>query len=256
MGILRSVALGKSRKSAGELTFYNRIGIPCFRQKPARSPGYKSTVPQRMQQSVFRFMKANVDKSGVKAFVDQFYDAKPRKGKSETTFNMFYRAFMPHLVASKKAIYELPVEDIVNNALFLGTPASNNDLLTNGVLGSFDISTASATEITMDAIVLDAIIAKANQMLSEKDTPFTINDLFLGVFGAKTGSDTDYVLVPATNVMPTLADSVYTFDITALAADLDLSKKAYVSMIVGGVNDAGGLDLTRRHFATDSASFL
>lgn len=255
MGILRSVALGKSRKSAGELTFYNRIGVPCFRQKPARSPGYKSTVPQRMQQAVFRFTKANVDRSGVKAFVDQFYDAKPRKGKSETTFNMFYRAFMPHLVASKKAIYELPAEDIINNALFMGTPDSNNDLLTNGILGSFDLRSADGTSITMDAIVLDAIIAKANQMLSEKDTPFTINDLFLGIFGAKTGSDVDYVLVSATNVTPTLANGVYAFDVSAVAKDLDLTKKAYVAMIVGGVDDAGGLDLTRRHFATDSASF-
>lgn len=256
MGILRSVALGKSRKSAGELTFYNRIGVACFRQKPARSPGYKPTVPQRMQQAVFRFMKANVDKSGVKNFVDQFYDAKPRTGKSETTFNMFYRAFMPHLVASKKAIYELPAEDIVNNSLFMGTPASNNDILTNGILGALELKSASAASITIDAIVLDAIIAKANQQLSTNDVPFTINNLFMGLFGAKTGSDVDYINVPATNVIPTLADGVYTFDTSGLTKDLDLAKKAYVAMLIGGVAEGGSLDITRRRFATDSASFL
>ena len=123
-------------------------------------------------------------------------------------------------------------------------------------LGGLNLKTADAESITIDAVVLDAIIAKANEQLSTKDTPFTINDLFLGVFGAKKASDTEYINVPATNVIPTLANGVYTFDVSAVTVNLDLAKKAYVSLLVGGVDTGGGLDLTRRKFATDSAALV
>ena len=164
MGILRSVALGKSRKSAGDLTFYTRIGVACFRQKPALSPGYKATVPQRMQQKVFQFMKRNIDASGVKAFIDNFLDAKAKSGRSETKMNIFYRNFMPHLVAQKAAIYELADNEMVDNSIFLGTSATNSDKLTSGVLGELTLKTAAAASITMDATILDAIIQKANEV--------------------------------------------------------------------------------------------
>lgn len=253
MGILRSVALGKSRKSAGELTFYQRIGVACFRQKPAKSPGYKSTVPQRMQQSVFRFMKANVDAANLKSFIDIFYDAKPRKGKSETKMNMFYRAFMPHLVAQKANIYELPAEDQVNPAIYLGTPATNNDKLTNGQLGDLVILTGSATSFTMSAVALDQIIDKANTMVSDKSTPFTIDDLFIGLVGADSTSPTGYKTVSPTSITPTLADGIYTFDITAMMQGVDIDTTVYVAMLVAGKDSSGDIDITRRKFATDSA---
>lgn len=253
MGILRSVALGKSRKSAGELTFYQRIGVACFRQKPAKSPGYKSTVPQRMQQSVFRFMKANVDAANLKSFVDIFYDAKPRKGKSETKMNMFYRSFMPHLVAQKAEIYELPAEDQVNPAIYLGTPATNNDKLTNGQLGDLVILTGSATNFTMSAVALDQIIDKANTMVSDKSTPFTINDLFIGLVGVDSTSPTGYKTVSPTSIVPTLAAGIYTFDITALMQGVDINTTVYVAILVAGKDGSGDIDITRRKFATDSA---
>lgn len=253
MGILNSIALGKSRKSAGNVTFYNRIGVSCFRQKPVRSPGYKSTVPQRMQQSVFRFMKANVDASGVKAFVDTFYDAKPRKNKSETKFNMFYKAFMPHLVAQKPTIYELPVDDLVNPAIFLGTPASNQDKLTNGQLGVLNLQGGVIGSFSIDEVTLNQIIDKANTLISEKDVPYTTDNLFVGVFGADSAAASGYRLVQPTNVTPSLTNGAYTFDISALTDGMSLANNVYVALMVAGVDSSGSVDLMRRKFATDSA---
>lgn len=254
MGILNSIALGKSRKSAGNVTFYGRLGVSCFRQKPVRSPGYKSSVAQQMQQSVFRFMKQNVDASGVKTFVDLFYDVRPRKGKSETKFNMFYRSFMPHLVAQKMAIYELAADDYVNSSIFMGTYATNTNKLTNGVLGTMFFKSVSSTAIIIDAAQLDAVIAKANTLLSGSDTPFTINNCFLGVFGAKTGSNVEYVNGTPTQIIPTLADGEYTFDVTTLLTDVDTAKQAYVVLMMASANDDGTIDLNKRKFATDSVA--
>lgn len=253
MGILRSVALGKSRKSAGELTFYQRIGVSCFRQKPSKSPGYKSSVPQRMQQSVFRFMKANMDAANLKSFVDLFYDAKPRKGKSETKMNMFYRAFMPHLVNSKLAIYELPTDDLVAPGLYLGTPSMNNDKLTNGQLGDLTILSGDASAFTMSSVALDQIIDKANTLISDKETPFTINDLFVGLVAADETSNTGYRTITAASIIPTLANNVYTFDISTIASGINIGVTAYVALLVAGKDAQGDIDITRRKFATDSA---
>lgn len=253
MGILRSVALGKSRKSAGELTFYQRIGVPCFRQKPTRSPGYKSSVPQRMQQSVFRFMKANLDAANLKSFVDLFYDAKPRKGKSETKMNMFYRSFMPHLVNQKPIIYALPVDDLVAPGIFLGDPGSNNDKLTNGQLGDLAILSGSVTEFTMSQVALDQIIDKANALIFNKEVPFTINNIFVGVVGADPTSPTGYKTVGATSILPVLADGVYTFDLTNVANGMDINTTIYLAILIAGKDESGDIDITRRKFATDSA---
>lgn len=253
MGILNSIALGKSRKSAGNVTFYSRIGVSCFRQKPVRSPGYKSSVPQRMQQSVFRFMKANVDASGVKSFVDTFYDAKPRKNKSETKNNMFYRSFMPHLVANKQTIYELPIDDMIDPALFLGTPETNQDKLTNGQLGVLTLNSASLTAMTIDEVSLNQIIDKANTLISVNDTPYTINNLFVGIFGAAPSAPQGYKVVQPTNVVPTLADGLYSFNLTALTEGISAATTIYVALMVAGVDSSGGIDLMRRKFATDSA---
>lgn len=252
MGILNSIVLGKSRKSAGGATFYVRLGVPCFRQKPVRSEGYKSSVPQRMQQSVFRFTKANVDASGIKSFVDMFYDAKPRKGKSETKFNMFYRAFMPHLVANKTNIYELPQDDIINPVLFLGTPATNRDKLTNGQLGTLIIESGSASSMVISEVVLNQLIDKANALLSVSDTPFTINNLFIGVVGADAESASGYKIAQGVNIVPTLADGVYTFDLSAVSGDMDSSVNIYAALMLAGVDPSGGIDLRKRKFATDS----
>lgn len=253
MGILRSVALGKSRKSAGELTFYNRIGVACFRQKPTLSPGYKPSVPQRMQQSVFRFFKKNMDAAGLKPFIDTFYDAKPRKGKSETVSNMFYREFMPHVVAEKAAVYALSDADQISPALFLGTPETNRDRLTQGQLGDMTILSGSAESMTMAASDLDQIIAKANTLISSNDTPFTIDNVFVGVFGAAPGTPTGYRATAPTAITPTLADGVYTFDISTLASGLDINVSAYAVLLIAGKTTEGQVDITRRKFATSSA---
>lgn len=252
MGILRSVALGKSRKSAGELTFYQRIGVACFRQKPAKSPGYKSSVPQRMQQSVFRFIKANMDAAGLKSFVDLYYDAKPRKGKSETKMNMFYRSFLPHLVAEKPQIYALPIEDLINPALFLGVAGTSADKLTNGQLGDLIILSGSADNMTMSATALDQIIDKANTMISSKETPFNTGNLFVGLVGADPTSNTGYKVVEAANIEPVLANDVYTFDLSTITTGVSFASNVYVALLVAGKDSEGAIDITRRKFATDT----
>lgn len=253
MAISRNLATGKSRKSAGDFTYYTRLGVACFRQKPARSPGYKSSVPQRMQQSVFRFMKQNVDASGVKSFIDTFYDAKPRKGKSETKMNMFYRSFMPHMVAEKAAIYGLAEEAMINPSLFLGQPSSNRDRLSNGALGTLILGESTLESMTIAEDFLNQILDKANKLISVSATPYTADDVFVGVFGANPTSQTGYQLVAPTNVKPTLANGVYTFDLSALTSGMSDSTNVYVALMIAGVDTSGGVDIMRRKFATDSA---
>lgn len=253
MAVSRNLATGKSRKSAGDFTYYTRLGVACFRQKPARSPGYKSSVPQRMQQSVFRFMKQNVDASGVKSFIDTFYDAKPRKGKSETKMNMFYRAFMPHMVAEKAVIYGLAEEAMINPSLFLGQPSSNRDRLSNGVLGTLILGESTLASMTIAEDFLNQILDKANKLISVSATPYTADNVFVGVFGANPTSQTGYQLVAPTNVKPTLANAVYTFDISALTSGMSDGTNVYVALMIAGVDTSGGVDIMRRKFATDSA---
>lgn len=253
MAISRSLATGKSRKSAGDLTYYTRLGVACFRQKPTRSPGYKSSVPQRMQQAVFRFMKQNVDASGVKSFIDTFYDAKARKGKSETKMNMFYRAFMPHMVASKISIYGLSEDSMINPALFLGAPATNKDRLTNGVLGTLILGESTLSSMTISEDFLSQILDKANKLISVSATPYTTDDIFVGIFGASPTMQTGYQLVSPTNIKPTLANGVYTFDISTLTTGMSDNTNVYVALMVAGVDASGGVDVLRRKFATDSA---
>ena len=153
MGILNSVALGKSRNSAGNITFYNRIGVGCFRQKAGVSPNYKPTAAQQMQQRVFKFIKANIDASGVMSLLRIIYDAKPKAGKSQTMYNMFYKSFTPHVVASKPAIFDLPIDRLENPAIFLGLAGAHTDIFSNGVLGALPVSGVTETSVSIEASV-------------------------------------------------------------------------------------------------------
>ena len=251
MGILNSVALGKSRNSAGNITFYNRIGVGCFRQKAGVAPNYKPTVAQQMQQRVFKFIKANIDASGVMALLRITYDAKAKAGKSQTMYNMFYKSFTPHIVGQKPAIYDLSEDAMIDPAIFIGAPAAHNDIFSNGVLGALAVKSAKVDSVVVDATVLDNLIAKANTMLSASDVPFTINDCFVSIFGADSGSDSGYKIVFPTKVQPNLGGGAYTFDIAALTSSLSASVASYF-MLTLAKSSGSAIDMTKRRFSADS----
>lgn len=251
MGILNSVALGKSRNSAGNITFYNRIGVGCFRQKAGVSPNYKPTTAQQMQQKVFKFIKANLDASGVMALLKLTYDAKPKAGKSQTMYNMFYKSFTPHIVMQKPAIYALSEDNLVNPAIFLGTPASHNDIFSNGVLGALPVVSASVDGVVVDAVVLDSLIGKANALLSAGDTPFTVNDCFASIFGASKGADGGYEVVFPTKVTPTQGDGTYKFDVSSISGSVASSAAAFFVLTLAK-SSGSAIDMTKRMFSTDS----
>ena len=255
MGILNSVALGKSRNSAGNITFYNRIGVGCFRQKAGVSPNYKPTVAQQMQQKVFKFIKANIDASGVMALLRITYDAKAKAGKSQTMYNMFYKSFTPHIVAQKPAIYGLTEDDLVDPAIFLGAPAAHDDIFSNGVLGALSVKSSYIDEVAVDAVVLNNLIAKANSMLSVSDTPFTTNDCFVSLFGASNSTENGYEAVFPTNVVPTLEENVYTFNIATLSGSISSSVASYMVLTLAKRSGAT-IDSTKRMFSTDSIELL
>lgn len=255
MGILNSVALGKSRNSAGNITFYNRIGVGCFRQKAGVSQNYKPSVAQQMQQKVFKFIKANIDASGVMALLRLTYDAKPKAGKSQTMYNMFYKSFTPHIVAQKPAIYELPEEDMVNPAIFLGAPMAHNDIFSNGVLGALAAKSVSYSAMAVDSVVLDNLIDKANSMLSASDTPYTINDCFVSLFGADNASDSGYQIVFPANIIPSLSDGVYTFDLSEVSGSISASVASYLVLTLAK-SSGSSIDSTKRMFSTDSVELV
>lgn len=255
MAIQRSIITGSARKSAGDATFYKRIGVQMFRQKPLPKENPTFSVAQKKQQSVFRFMKANIDASSVMTLINLCYDAKPRSGKSETQYNMFYRAFMPHLVAQREEIYALDADAMVDNSIFLGTDATNGDKLTNGILGDVAVTSIDATSITMPQLVLDSLISKANAKLSSNATPFNETNVFIAVFGAKSSSDTDYVLVPPTKVTPASDEDVVTITISTLTTGMDAAKKAYAIPVIGYPTADGALDVDQRYFCADSLGF-
>ena len=251
MGILNSVALGKSRNSAGNITFYNRIGVGCFRQKAGVSPNYKPTVAQQMQQKVFKFIKANIDASGVMALLRIVYDAKAKAGKSQTMYNMFYKSFTPHIVAAKAEIYALADDALVDPVKFLGAPASHSDIFSNGILGTLSAKSAGTAAVTIDATVLDNLIAEANSMLSSGDTPFTKDDCFVSIFGGNGTPDGGYQIIFPTKLAPTLDQGTYTFNISTLTGSLSTSAAAYFVLTLAK-SSGSAIDATKRKLSTDS----
>ena len=251
MGILNSVALGKSRNSAGNITFYNRIGVGCFRQKAGVSPNYKPTAAQQMQQRVFKFVKANIDASGVMSLLRIIYDAKPKAGKSQTMYNMFYKSFMPHVIMAKPAIFDLPIDKLENPAIFLGAAGAHTDIFSNGVLGALPVSAVTETSVSIESSVLDSIIAKANSYLSMSDDQFTINDLHVSLFGESKTAASGYGIVYPTSITPSLSGGSYTLDLTDLMSDFVLSTALYMTVTLAKSKD-GAIDMARRYFSTDS----
>lgn len=204
-----------------------------------------------MQQKVFKFIKANIDASGIMALLRITYDAKAKAGKSQTMYNMFYKSFTPHIVAQKAAIYELAEDKLVQPVTFIGAPGSHSDILNNGILGTLAVKSASTSTVTVDATVLDNLIAKANSMLTPSDTPFTINDCFVSIFGAKSGLSGGYQLVFPTKVAPALAGGTYTFTISTLTGSIAKTAAAYFILTLAK-SSSDGMDAAKRKFSADS----
>lgn len=255
MAIFQSIVFEKGRKSAGNATFYRRIGVQIARSKPLPKENPTFTTAQRKQQKVFKFMKANVDASNVISIVNMMYDAKPRSGKSETKYNMFYRSFMPHIVAQKEQIWELENDALVDNSIFLGTSDEGADKLINGILGNLTFNSMSAATLTISAAIMDNIIAKANAQLSEGATPFTTDNVFIAVVGAPTGSTVGYSITAPTKVTLTESDADYSISVSTLTEGMDSAKNIYFIMAIGYAGTGGALDTEQRYFCTDSAVF-
>lgn len=251
MGILNSVALGKSRKSAGNVTFYNRLGVGCFRQKQSPNPSYKPSIAQAMQQKVFKFFKINVDESAIMSLLRITFDAKPKSGKSQTMYNMFYQSFMPHIVAQKSEIYELLPDALVSPSIFLGAKGSNADTLSKGQLGRLSVDDKKDGTITIDATILDELINKANTMAAASTEPFTINDVFVSIVGADKANAGKYKVVYPTSVLPALAQGVYTMDLKTALQGFSVDTIIYVVLTLA--HKSGDVfDSTKRFLSTDS----
>lgn len=204
-----------------------------------------------MQQRVFKFIKANIDASGVMSLLRLVYDAKPKAGKSQTMYNMYYKSFTPHIVMAKPAIFDLPIDGLVNPAIFLGAAGAHSDIFSNGVLGALPVAEVTETSVSIEASVLESVIAKANSYLSMTDDPFTINDLHVSLFGESKTAASGYGIVYPTSVTPSLSGGSYTLDLTSLMSDFVLSTALYMTVTLAKSKD-GAIDMTRRYFSTDS----
>lgn len=258
MAVIQSTIFEKAKKANGNTVYYRRIGVQMARSKPMPKENATYTTSQLKQQKVFRFFKANIDDSGVIALVNLCYDAKPQSGKSQTKYNMFYKSFMPHIVAQKEEIWALDEESLVNEGIFLGSDAENPDNLTKGILGAIEISSLSNQSATISAAALDAMIEKANSKLSSKSTPFTTDNLFMAAFGA--GEDSGFMLKMPTKVAPTLSGDSYTINLTDLLEGFQTItgsgtvKTAYLIPIIGRSGDSSSFDTSERYFCCDSVA--
>ena len=105
--------------------------------------------------------------------------------------------------------------------------------------------------MSIEASVLDSVIAKANSYLSMSDDPYTINDLHVSLFGESKTAASGYGIVYPTSVTPSLSDGTYTLDLTELISDFVLSTSLYLVVNMDKSKD-GAIDMTRRYFSTDS----
>lgn len=168
MAIINSIFVGKPRNSAGNVVAYVRQGVPCVRSKPTPNKAYQPSVAQRQQQSVFKFLKRNIDAINFMFVIDSLWDAKPKKGKGQSKSNMFYQSWLPHLIAKRSEIAMLPDEKLVSPALFFGDRGVNLDTCTNGLLGTISSPVGESIEggfaFDFEPAVIASLLDKANRM--------------------------------------------------------------------------------------------
>lgn len=254
MTIFSSIIAGTSRKSAGNATFYQRLGTNCFRQKPSPKEGRTYSVNQLKQQKLYKFIKANIDAGFLKPFIDIVYDAKRKSGKGQTRMNMFYQNVMPQLVAQRDAIYELAEDNLVSSEKFFGTGQENGGKFSKGSLGACAVATLTKAAATIPAAALDNYLAIANASLSPSDKPFTTADVFV----AAVMSDADgsgFVTAYPVKIAPTVAGSNYTIATTTLPWPENLTIATNIILVIGRTGEGSSLDTTQKYFCTDSVYF-
>lgn len=254
MTIFNSIIAGTSRKSAGNATFYQRLGTNCYRQKPSPKEGRTYTQNQLKQQKLYKFIKANIDAGFMKPFIDIVFDAKRKSGKGQTKMNMFYQNVMPQLVSQRDQIYELASDDMVNSTMFFGSTADNGGKFSKGSLGACAVVSLTKTLATIPGAALDNYLAVANASLSPSDTPFTIADVFVAMITGNAAGD-GYVLSYPTKVTPTAASGNYTIDTSDFPWPTQLSIDTNFILIIGRAGAGTALDASQKYFCTDSVYF-
>lgn len=254
MAIFNSIIAGTSRKSAGNATFYQRLGTNCFRQKPVPKEGRTSSVNQLKQQKLYKFIKANIDAGFMKPFIDIVFDAKRKSGKGQTKMNMFYQNVMPQLVAQRDAIYALSEQELVNAETFFGSGQNIGEKFSKGSLGSCAVATLTKTAATIPAAALDNYLAVANASLSPSDTPFTLDNVFVAMITANAAGN-GFVITYPTAIKPTAAGSNYTIDTTTLPWEKQVIVATNFILIIGNKGAGTSLDASQKYFCTDSVYF-
>lgn len=254
MAIFNSIIAGTSRKSAGNATFYQRLGTNCFRQKPVPKEGRSFSVNQLKQQKLYKFIKANIDAGFLKPFIDIVFDAKRKSGKGQTKMNMFYQNVMPQLVAQRDAIYELAEDELVNSEKFFGTGQESGGKFSKGSLGACAIATLTKTAATIPAAALDNYLAVANASLSPSDTPFTTANVFVAVV-MSDAEGLGYVVAYPAKIAPTVSGSNYSIATTTLPWPENLTIATNIILIIGRAGEGTSLDTSQKYFCTDSVYF-
>lgn len=254
MAIFNSIIAGTSRKSAGNATFYQRLGTNCFRQKPVPKEGRSFSVNQLKQQKLYKFIKANIDAGFLKPFIDIVFDAKRKSGKGQTRMNMFYQNVMPQLVAQRDAIYELAEDELVSSEKLFGTGQESGGKFSKGSLGACAIATLTKTAATIPAAALDNYLAIANASLSPSDTPFTTANVFVAMV-TSDAEGSGYVVTYPVKIAPTISGSNYSIPTTTLPWPANLTIASNIILVIGRAGEGTSLDTTQKYFCTDSVYF-
>lgn len=254
MAIFNSIIAGTSRKSAGNATFYQRLGTNCYRQKPSPKEGRTYTQNQLKQQKLYKFIKANIDAGFMKPFIDIVFDAKRKSGKGQTKMNMFYQNVMPQLVAQRDEIYALSEQELVKAEVFFGTNQELGGKFSKGSLGACAVASLTKSVATIPAAALDNYLAIANASLSPSDTPFTLDNVFVAMITANAEGD-GFVIAYPTAIKPKAADGNYTIATTTLPWVEQVTIATNFILVIGSKGAGTALDTSQKYFCTDSMYF-
>ena len=253
MGILNSIVVGKARNKAGSAVFYTRMGVPCFREKAVTSKNRSFSTTQLAQQKLYKFVKQNLDAFGIMPVVNQLFDMKSAAGKGQTTYNLFYKAFLPHIQAQREQISALADDELVSADLFFLQPEGYNDRLIEGVLGSsggeLSSDDSGNVELNISALAVQGLLEKANAKLSANDTPFTIENIFIGSITQTTANGNTIAIVNPTKATADSAGATIEHQVRATAPN---GTFAYATIVVGYPGTGSGVDMTKKHYSADS----
>lgn len=253
MGILNSIVVGKARNKAGSAVFYTRMGVPCFREKAVLSKNRSYSAAQLAQQKVYKFIKTNLDAFGLMPIVNMLFDQKASSGKGQTKYNLFYKAFIPHIQAQRDEIAQLEDSEMKSASLFFRQPSGFDDRIIEGVLGSSGAALASDTSgdatLTMDALAVQGLLEKANAKLSAGDTLFTIDNIFVGsIVQGTNDADTIAITMPK----KATADTAGTGISMEIATGTSKDTAIYALIAVGYPGESNSLDTSKKFYSADS----